>query len=138
MSQDSTPRTRSRVTGCAVAAAATVVAVIAAALWMAFAVSSFLDEPEIPAPEKLGKQVGLTEYRLQQALSDGKVTDQEIAKAAGGPWTVTRNDAGTRVVVGYEPGPACYQFELPPSPGPTATVRRSPVDHCPALINKPE
>ncbi|MFD4949601.1 hypothetical protein ACFWNT_45770, partial [Streptomyces sp. NPDC058409] len=128
----------SRVTGCAVLAIAVAfAAVIAAGVGVSVAVSDFFDKPEIPAAEKLGKKAGLTEYRLQQALNDGELTDQEIAHAAGGRWVATRNNSGTRVVVGYEPGPTCYKFALPASSGPTATVHRTQIDHCPALPNTP-
>lgn len=62
-------------------------------------------------------------------------------------WTVQRGPDVTRVVVGYEPGPVCYRFEVPLSPPPSKTssqgsssssskassVQRHRLKHCPVF-----
>jgi hypothetical protein len=134
MTQDSTKRTRSTTAGCAALAVTTLlVLLIGVGLLVAYAVPAFFDRPEPSAKESLAKKVGLTEYRLRQAVQDGRLTDEEIDHAAGTEWNVEREQEVTRIVVGYEPGPTCYRFDVPASLGPKATVDGERLERCPAL-----
>ncbi|MGI5401311.1 hypothetical protein ACQEVG_18040 [Streptomyces sp. CA-135486] len=134
MTQESTKRTRPTTAGCAALAVTALLGLlIGVGLFVAYAVPGFFDRPQPSAQERLAKKVGLTEYRLRQAVQDGRLTDEEIEHAAGTQWHVEREQEATRVVVGYEPGPTCYRFDVPASLEPKATVDGERLEQCPAL-----
>ncbi|WP_326738689.1 hypothetical protein [Streptomyces sp. NBC_01022] len=133
MTQEPTTRTRSRGTGCAaLAISAVALGIVAVCLAVTAAVTGFLERPDPPPEELLGKKSGLTEYRLKRAVEDGTLTDAEIAYAAGGRWSAVRERSTIRVVVGYSPGPVCYRYEIPYPLNGTTAVHRSRLDACPA------
>ncbi|WP_327708895.1 hypothetical protein OG912_08920 [Streptomyces sp. NBC_00464] len=138
MTQEPTTRTRSRGTGCAaLAISAVALGIVAVCLAVTAAVTGFLERPDPPPEELLGKKSGLTEYRLERAVEDGTLTDAEIAYAAGGRWSAVRERSTIRVVVGYSPGPVCYRYEIPYPLNGTTAVHRSRLDACPALTEEP-
>ncbi|MEU2238290.1 hypothetical protein ABZ572_02665 [Streptomyces sp. NPDC018338] len=113
-----------------------VLAFVAVALVVNYAVPAFFDRPD-PAPEEvIGKQVGLTRYRLGQALEDGTLTDQEIAWAAGGEWRAERDRTPPRVVVKYptpgeEKSYQCHAFTFPDGLKAGALVTTQKLNDCP-------
>ncbi|MEV2255870.1 hypothetical protein AB0I94_35835 [Streptomyces sp. NPDC050147] len=109
---------------------------IAIGLIVSIAVPAFFERPEPSGKERLGKLSGLTLHRLRLAAEDGRLTDAEIAHATGGEWTAKRDLDAIRIVVGYEPGPTCYLFEVPAPLGPKTSVRRERLEHCPAFDEK--
>lgn len=137
VTKETTRRARSTTAGCAamtVLAAALIL--IATGLIVSMAVPAFFERPEPSGRERLGKQSGLTLHRLRLAAEDGRLTEAEIAHAAGGEWTAKRDQDAIRITVGYEPGPSCYLFKVPARPGPKTSVRRERLDHCPAFVDK--
>ncbi|MCX4984456.1 hypothetical protein [Streptomyces sp. NBC_00572] len=143
MTQEPGPRTwsaplMSRLNGCAgVVLGAAVLAFVAVALLMAFAVPAFFDRPD-PVPEEVvGKQVGLTRYRLGQALEDGTLTDLEIGQAAaGGEWRAERDHTPPRIVVKYpmpgeEKSSQCHAFTFPDGLKAGALVTSRKLNGCP-------
>ncbi|MFJ2774292.1 hypothetical protein [Streptomyces sp. NPDC087300] len=134
MTNETTRRPRPAVAGCAaVTALAAALILIAIGLIVAIAVPSFFESPEPSSEGRFGKQSGLTVYRLRQAAEDGRLTDAEIAHAAGAKWIAKRAPDATRIVVRYELGPACYQFDVSLPPGSQASVKRDRLKHCPAF-----
>ncbi|ALO09065.1 hypothetical protein AQF52_3471 [Streptomyces venezuelae] len=115
---------------------AAVLAFVAVALLVNHAVPAFFDRPD-PVPEEVvGKQVGLTRYRLGQALEDGTLTDQEIARAAGEEWRAERDHTPPRVVVKYPvPGEdksyQCHAFTFPGGLKAGALVTTQKLNECP-------
>ncbi|MDV5146381.1 hypothetical protein R1T08_19800 [Streptomyces sp. SBC-4] len=113
-----------------------VLAFVAVALVVNHAVPAFFDRPD-PAPEEVvGKQVGLTRYRLGQALEDGTLTDQEIAHAAGEEWHAERDNTPPRVVAKYPiPGKEklyqCHAFTFPEGLKAGALVTSQKLTDCP-------
>ncbi|MFE0644061.1 hypothetical protein ACFW2Y_20955 [Streptomyces sp. NPDC058877] len=115
---------------------AAVPAFVVVALVVSYAVPAFFDRPAPPPEEVVGKQVGLTRYRLGQALEDGTLTDQEIAWAAGGKWRAERDRTPLRVVVEYPvPGEGeprqCHAFTFPEGLKAGALVTSRKPDDCP-------
>ncbi|MFD7534015.1 MULTISPECIES: hypothetical protein [unclassified Streptomyces] len=138
MTQDPAPRTRSNTAGCAVlAVCAAALGLIAACVALTLAVTGFFDRPATPPDELLAKKAGLTQYRLRQAISDGNLSDEEIARAADGSldgsWSTWRVQGGIRIVVAYAPGPVCYQYEITQPVTATTPVRRTRLEQCPTL-----
>ncbi|MFC8508528.1 hypothetical protein ACFU3J_24435 [Streptomyces sp. NPDC057411] len=115
---------------------AVVLAFVAVSLLAAYAVPAFFDRPD-PAPEELlGKQVGLTRYRLEQAIKDGTLTDQEIDRAAGAEWRAEQDHSVQRVVVKYPvPGEKnayeCHAFTFPGGLKAGALVASEKLNDCP-------
>ncbi len=142
MTQEPSPRTWPAtltrwLAGCAgVALGAAVLAFVAVALVFNYAVPAFFDRPD-PVPEEVvGKQVGLTRYRLGQALEDGTLTDQEIAWAAGEEWRAERDRTPPRIVVKYPvPGEdksyQCHAFTFPDGLKTGALVTSQKLNDCP-------
>ncbi|MFE5796712.1 hypothetical protein ACFQ8C_29630 [Streptomyces sp. NPDC056503] len=115
---------------------AVVLAFVAVALVVNYAVPAFFDRPDPVPEEAVGKQVGLTRYRLGQALEDGTLTDQEIARAAGEEWRGERDRTPPRVVVRYAvPGEdkhyQCHAFTFPDGLKAGAPVTSQKLDDCP-------
>ncbi|MGW2653340.1 hypothetical protein ACWC1D_06720 [Streptomyces sp. NPDC001478] len=133
MTRQTTTRTRSSLTGCAVLALiAAALAAIAVCVAVAVAVPAFLDRPDIPPEERLAKKVGLTEYRLRNAVRDGTLTHSEIADAAGGHWSVERAPSAIRIAVRYSPEDACYVYEVTGALNDTMAILKRRLDSCPA------
>ncbi|MFD7864583.1 hypothetical protein [Streptomyces sp. NPDC059783] len=138
MTRQTTTRTRSSVTGCAVLALITaVLAAVAVCVAAAIAVPAFFDRPDVPPEERLAKKTGLTEYRLRTAVRDGTLTDPEIAYAAGGRWSVERAPSTIRVAVRYSPEEACYAYEVKQPLIDATAVRKHRLDRCPAVPHEP-
>ncbi|WP_143203812.1 hypothetical protein [Streptomyces sp. CB02400] len=121
--------------GCAgLTAGAAVLAFVAVALWVAYAVPAFFDRAEVPTDESFGKQSGLTRSRIARALGDGVLTDQEISHAATrNEWQARLTDSTPRVVVKYRANGShrCYSFLFPDGLTERGAVRSTPLDRCP-------
>ncbi|MFE4591156.1 hypothetical protein [Streptomyces laurentii] len=142
MRREPDPRTRSApwkrwligYAGAAVGVA--VLGYVAVTLLVSFALQTFYERPALPPEEIVGKQAGLTWYRLEQAIQDGVLTDQEISEAAGGEWRAERDRTPPRVVVKYPvPGDGksseCHAFAFPEGTKAGAPVTREKLGHCP-------
>ncbi|WP_328941767.1 hypothetical protein OG259_08965 [Streptomyces sp. NBC_00250] len=116
---------------------AAVLAFVAVALLVAHAVPAFFDRPDPVPEEAVGKQVGLTRYRLGQALEDGTLTDLEIGRAAGGDWRAERDRTPPRIVVKYpvpgeEKSYQCHAFTFPDGLKAGAPVTSQKLNGCPS------
>lgn len=142
MTREPSPRTWSAplargLIGCAgIAFGVAVLAFVAIALVVNYAVPAFFDRPDPTPEEVIGKQVGLTRYRLGRSLEDGTLTDQEVAWAAGGEWRAERDGTPPRVVVKYPvPGEdksyQCHAFTIPDRLKAGALVRSQKLSDCP-------
>ncbi|MFE9168349.1 hypothetical protein ACFYNZ_02290 [Streptomyces kebangsaanensis] len=106
---------------------------MAVALWFAWAIPAFFDRPDLPVDELFGKQVGLTQYRLEHALEGGALTEEENAyDAAGEKWRTWLESETPRIVVEYRVNGShqCYSFTFPDGLNKTATVENAELDHC--------
>ncbi|MFC7306791.1 hypothetical protein ACFQVC_21485 [Streptomyces monticola] len=117
-------------------AASAILVVLAVGLGVSVAVQGFFDRPPPPAAEVLGKKVGLTQYRLEGASRDSKLTNKEVSHAAeGNSWGVKRSSSAIRVIVRYasegmKADHTCYQFELPIPLTAEVEVERTRLDGC--------
>jgi hypothetical protein len=122
--------------GCVVAA---VIAVLAGAgVAISLAVQGFFQRPAPPDNELLDKKAGLTQYRLQEAVKDGSLSDKEIEQAAGDDrWSVERGTTIIRIVVAYPHTDAekvCYRFTLTRPLDHRGDVGRERLNRCPAVV----
>ncbi|MEU8539938.1 hypothetical protein AB0C52_08040 [Streptomyces sp. NPDC048717] len=115
-------------------------AYVVVAVWFAYAVPAFFDRPQ-PSDEQvtLDKKAGLTRFRLQEALKDGKLTDAEITWAAGEERRMEEegeNHRPPRLVVKYAvPGKKdsfrCVAFAFPDGLKAGKRITSEQLDDCP-------
>ncbi|MGX2994003.1 hypothetical protein JNUCC64_06820 [Streptomyces sp. JNUCC 64] len=131
-------RARSWLAGCAVVfLCALFVATLAVAAFFVFFFPRMLERPvDEPKELDLAAQVNFTKVHMESALLDKRLTDAEIARAAGagidaGPWNVRRTAKNIRIFVHYADGPACYRFTVPKPIDLRVSVRKVRLDSCP-------
>ncbi|MFF0018703.1 hypothetical protein [Streptomyces sp. NPDC005374] len=136
MTEASLKRTRPATAGCIVAAALMVIA--GAGVAISLAVQGFFDRPAPPDDELLAKKAGLTQYRLQEAVKDGSLSNKEIEQAAGDDrWSVERDSTAIRIVVAYphtDAEKACYRFTLALPLDSQGEVARERLNRCPGNL----
>ncbi|MEU7022288.1 hypothetical protein ABZ990_16720 [Streptomyces sp. NPDC046203] len=112
-------------------------AYVVIALWVAYAVPAFFDRPEPSAEERaLEGKAGLTQVRLQEALRDGELTDEETAWAAGEERRMEKDHRPPRLVVKYAvPGKKdsfrCVAFAFPDGLKAGKRITNEQLDDCP-------
>ena len=78
---------------------------------------------------------GLTQYRLQEAVKDGSLSDNEIERAADdNRWSAERGSTTIRIVVAYphtDTEKACYRFTLVQPLDSQEDIDRDHLSRCP-------
>jgi hypothetical protein len=93
-------------------------------------------EERAEAERELARAAGAAgQVSLSEAVRDGRLTDDEIAKAVGGPmWDVQRSASSWLLRAEY-PGtdPICYSYEVRLPLGPDSRVTSTELPECPTI-----
>jgi hypothetical protein len=123
--------------GSVVAAAALVLLLLAGLATWYFQVAAPNHRREISeAEQQMSREAAASaQTALTAAASDGRLTDDEISTAIGGPqWDVRRADASWLVRAKFEgTDPVCFSYDITLPLGPETRVTSTELPNCPAI-----